>query len=137
MLTIMLERRALYENGAMGHVDSLFDRLAARTPYTYDMCRGANMNKMVRKQLFVTTEQNRRLKVRAAATGRSEGEVMRRGINRELDDETGDASGDWKDAWREAFGIWKDRDDIEELAARRRKATGKRMERTRKLLRGE
>ena len=44
------------------------------------------MNKMVRKQLFITAEQNRRIKSRAAITGLSEGEVIRRGIDRELDE---------------------------------------------------
>lgn len=95
------------------------------------------MSKMVRKQLFVSEEQNRRIKERAAATGRSEGEVIRRGIDRELDDKTAEAEGDWKDAWRQAFGMWKDRDDIEELLARQRRSTRKRMEITRKLLRSK
>ena len=95
------------------------------------------MNKMVRQQLFITAEQKRRIKARAAATGKSEGEIIRRGIDRELDDKVVEAEGDWKDAWRQAAGMWRDRDDIDEAMARRRKLTRKRMERTRKLLRGE
>ena len=53
------------------------------------------MTKMVRQQLFVTGEQKRRIKTRAALTGVSEGEIIRRGIDRELEQETGTAEGDW------------------------------------------
>ena len=95
------------------------------------------MNKMVRQQLFITAEQKKRLKARAAATGKSEGEIMRRGIDRELDDKAAEAGGDWKDAWRQAFGMWKDRDDLDEFYANRRKRDGQRMERIRKQMRGK
>jgi len=95
------------------------------------------MNKMVRQQLFITAEQKRRLKSRAAATGKSEGEIMRRGIDRELDDKSAEAEGDWKDAWRQAFGMWKDRDDLDELYANRRKRDRQRMDRVRKQMRGK
>ena len=95
------------------------------------------MNKMVRQQLFVTAEQKKRLKMRAAATGRSEGEIIRRGIDRELDDKSAEAEGDWQDAWRQAAGMWKDRDDLDEFYANRRKRDGQRMERIRKQMRGK
>lgn len=95
------------------------------------------MNKMVRQPLFITAEQKRRLKARAAATGKSEGEIMRRGIDRELDDKSAEAEGDWKDAWRQAFGMWKDRDDLDEFYADRRKRDSQRMERVRKQMRGK
>jgi hypothetical protein len=95
------------------------------------------VTKMVRKQLFITAEQNRLIKARAAATDRSEGEVMRRGINRELEDKSAESEGDWKDAWRQAFGMWKDRDDVEELYAERRRRRRKRREKTLKLMRGQ
>jgi hypothetical protein len=95
------------------------------------------MNKMVRQQLFITAEQKRRLKTRAAATGKSEGEIMRRGLDRELDDKAAEAEGDWKDAWRQAFGMWKDRDDIEEFYAERRKRDKQRMDRVRKQMRAK
>ena len=85
------------------------------------------MNKLVRQQLFVTAEQKRQLKTRAAATGKSESEIIRRGIDRELDDNTADPDGgDWKEAWEQAFGIWKDRDDTDKLYADRRKRRRKR-----------
>jgi hypothetical protein len=95
------------------------------------------MNKMVRQQLFITAEQKRRLKTRAALAGLSEGEIIRRGIDRELEQEANTAEGDWKDAWRQAFGMWKDRDDIEEFYAERRKRRRKRRQKTQKLMRGD
>jgi hypothetical protein len=95
------------------------------------------MNKMVRQQLFITAEQKRRIKTRAALTGISEGEIIRRGIDRELAHETATAEGDWKDAWRQAFGMWKDRDDLDEFYANRRKRDRLRMERIRKQMRGK
>ena len=95
------------------------------------------MTKMVRKQMFISGEQNRRIKARAAATGKSEAEVIRRGIDRELDDKTAEAEGDWKDAWRQAAGIWKDYDEIDELMLRRRKRRRNRRVETLKLMRGK
>jgi hypothetical protein len=95
------------------------------------------MNKMVRKQFFITAEQNRKLKVRAAATGVAVAELVRAGIDRELADKTAeDAQGEWKDAWRQAFGMWKGRDDLDEFYANRRKRRRKRREKTQKLMRG-
>jgi hypothetical protein len=95
------------------------------------------MSKMVRKQLFITAEQNRRIKSRAAATGRSEGEIIRRGIDRELEDKAAEAQGDWKEAWRQAFGMWKDRDDLDEFYAQRRRLRRKRRQKMQKLVRGD
>jgi hypothetical protein len=95
------------------------------------------MNKMVRQQLFITAEQKRRIKTRAALTGVSEGEIIRRGIDRELEQETRSGEGDWKEAWRQAAGIWKDRDDIEEFYANRRKRDKQRMDSIRKRMRGK
>jgi len=92
------------------------------------------MNKMVRQQLFITAEQKRRIKTRAALTGVSEGEIIRRGIDRELAQGAAEAEGDWKDAWRQAAGMWEDRDDLDGLYADMRKRTRKRIERTRRLL---
>ena len=84
------------------------------------------MNKMVRQQFFMTAEQKKRLKSRAALAGTSLSELIRRSIERELDDKATEAganaktegTGDWKDAWRQAAGMWKERDDIDELMVR-------------------
>ena len=91
---------------------------------------------MVRTQVFLTAEQKRKLKVRAAATGVAVADVIRAGIDRELNDKTTEAKGDWKDAWRQAAGIWADYDDLDEFYANRRKRRAKRRERTLKLMRG-
>jgi hypothetical protein len=95
------------------------------------------MNKMVRKQLFITAEQKRRIKTRAALSGMSEGEIIRRGIDRELAEEATAGERDWKDAWRQAAGMWKDRDDIDAFYAERRKRRRKRRERALKAMRGQ
>ena len=95
------------------------------------------MNKMIRQQLFITAEQKRRIKTRSALTGKSEGEIIRRGIDRELDDKSAEVEGDWKDAWRQAFGMWKDRDDLDEFYANRSKRDRQRMDRVRKQMRGK
>jgi hypothetical protein len=68
----------------------------------------------------------------------SEGEIIRRGIDRELAQHSAATEGDdWKEAWRQAFAIWKDRDDIEEVIAARRKRNRQRMERVRRQMRGK
>ena len=96
------------------------------------------MNKMVRQQLFITTEQKRQLKSRAAMTGMSEGEIIRRGIDRELALETSaEEEGDWKEAWRQACGMWADHDEVEEVIAARRERNRQRMEQIRRRMRGK
>jgi len=97
----------------------------------------SRMNKMVRQQLFITAEQKRRIKTRSALTGMSVGEIIRRGIDRELAQESASAEGDWKDAWRQAFGMWADYDEIDEIMVARRKRNRLRMERIRKQMRGK
>jgi hypothetical protein len=95
------------------------------------------VNKMVRQQLFITAEQKRRVKTRAVLTGLSEGEIIRRGIDRELAEETAAQEGDWKEAWRQAAGTWKDREDLDAFFADRRKRRRKRREKIRKAIRGD
>jgi predicted DNA-binding protein len=91
--------------------------------------------RLVRKQLMLTGEQNTRLKRIAAATSRSEGDLVREAIDallRKLETE----DEDWKAAWRQAEGIWADRTDIDEIMAERRAARGRRRDRINKLMRG-
>jgi hypothetical protein len=95
------------------------------------------MNKMVRKQFFITAEQNRKLKACAAAAGVAEAELIRAGIDRELAEKTAEAQGDWKDAWRQAAGMWADYDEIHDILAKRRKRRRKRRERVQKAMRGD
>ena len=93
------------------------------------------MTKMVHKQVLITPEQNSRLKAHAAAVGMAEAEIIRRGIERELEQALPVTEGDWKDAWRQAFGMWKDRDDLDELYARLRTRRRRRRQRVRKVMR--
>ncbi|HVY42046.1 MAG TPA: hypothetical protein VG966_03385 [Hyphomicrobiaceae bacterium] len=85
------------------------------------------MNKMIRKQLFITVEQNRRLKARAAATGVAEAELIRAGIDRELDREPGNA--DWRSVVDKLSGAWAERDDIEGIVKKNRQGWKRRLKR--------
>jgi hypothetical protein len=70
------------------------------------------MTKMVRKQLFITEEQNRKLKEQAAATGVSEAELIRTGIDLKLEGKP--QRTDWR-SLAESFSIsWAEREDLEE-----------------------
>lgn len=75
------------------------------------------MNKMVRKQIFITTEQNKRLKARAAAIGVSEAELIRAGIDLRLQ-EQGEKQKAWSDTVAETVaklsGAWAERENLDE-----------------------
>jgi hypothetical protein len=83
------------------------------------------MTKMVRKQLFVTAEQSKRLKACAAATGLSESELIRAGIDMRLEQEQ-----EKRRAWQKTVdetiaklsGAWAERENLhEEMHAIRRR----------------
>lgn len=93
---------------------------------------------MVRKQVFITAEQNRLLKSHARTTGQAEAELIRSALNRELGLAT--APEDWK---VELLGIVKDCQggEFEGLATRvtkerqrQRKLWARRAEETRRKL---
>ena len=75
------------------------------------------MTKMVRKQLFVTAEQSKRLKECAAATGLSESELIRAGIDMRLEQEQ-----EKRRAWQKTVdetvaklsGAWAERENLDE-----------------------
>lgn len=69
------------------------------------------MNKMVRKQIFITAEQNKRLKARAVATGVSEAELIRAGIDLRLERE---AQVDWRRLADNLSGEWAKREGLDE-----------------------
>ncbi len=76
---------------------------------------------MIRKQFFIDEEQNRKLKALAERTGRSEAEIIREGLATVIDrPETVGKTKDDGEGWREAFGIWRDRDDLDDFYASRR-----------------
>jgi hypothetical protein len=92
--------------------------------------------RMVRKQFFLTAEQNRRLKELAAVSGKSEAELVREVVDRRLDEGRSGAD-DWKAAWRQAAGMWADHPDIDRIMQERRAARLKRRIKINKQMRGE
>ena len=75
------------------------------------------MNKMVRKQVFITAEQNKKLKARAAAMGVAEAELIRSGIELRLDQEPEEQRA-WKSIVDETLaklsGAWAERENLDE-----------------------
>ncbi len=86
---------------------------------------------MVRKQFLLTPEQNARLKAHAAASGMTETEIVRAGLDMALA-QAKSSEDAWKAAWSGAAGLWSDRSDLDLLyeerrrlrALRRQRATG-------------
>ena len=75
------------------------------------------MTKMVRKQLFITEEQNRKLKEQSAAIGVSEADLIRSGIDLRLEQVARDQRA-WKDVVNETIsklsGAWAERENLDE-----------------------
>jgi Ribbon-helix-helix domain len=82
------------------------------------------MSKMVRKQVFITAEQNKKLKARATATGVAEAELIRAGIELRLEQKL--EKPDWRAALDKLSGAWAERDDLEELLAKGRQGWARR-----------
>ena len=89
---------------------------------------------MVRKQVFITAEQNRLLKQRAKSTKRPEAELIRSAIDRELGIEN--EKGDWKAGIMATFGALADEEGFGERIAELRRATNARLDENIKKLRG-
>jgi hypothetical protein len=70
------------------------------------------MNKMVRKQFFITAEQNKRLRAHAAAAGVSEAELVRAGIDLRL--ERKPAKTDWRRLAESLSPSWAERENLDE-----------------------
>jgi hypothetical protein len=70
------------------------------------------MNKMVRKQVFITADQNKRLKAHAAAAGVSEAELVRAGIDLRLEREP--EKTDWRKLADSLSGAWAERENLDE-----------------------
>jgi hypothetical protein len=84
------------------------------------------MTRMVRKQLFITAEQNRKLKERAAATGVSEGGLIRAGIDLQL---AGKAEKtDWLSLAEGLSNSWAERDGLEEEMREIRRSWNRRVQ---------
>lgn len=74
---------------------------------------------MVRKQLFITREQDKLLKQRSRETGRAEADLIRAGIDRELG--LAEAEDDWRTRLMSYAGALKDNEGLEETIAENRK----------------
>jgi hypothetical protein len=85
------------------------------------------MNKMVRKQVFITAEQNKRLKAHAAAAGVSEAELVRAGIDLRLEQKA--EKTDWRRLAERLSGAWAERDDLDEILRKNRKGWKRRLKR--------
>jgi putative heme degradation protein len=70
------------------------------------------MNKMVRKQFFITAEQNKRLRAHAAAAGVSEAELVRAGIDLRL--ERKPEKTDWRRLAESFSPSWAERENLDE-----------------------
>lgn len=87
---------------------------------------------MSKKQVFITAEQNKKLKARATATGVAEAELIRSGIDLRLNQET-EQERAWRDVVDETVaklsGAWAERDDLDNLLRRNRKGWKRRLRR--------
>ena len=89
---------------------------------------GKKHRRMVRKQILITPEQNRRLKARAAQTGAAESDIVRRGIELALAAEPA-SEDDWRRGLDRLSGAWAERHDMQGFVRDLRKGGGRRMKR--------
>lgn len=84
---------------------------------------------MVRKQIFITAEQNRRLKQRAARTGTAEADIVRQGIELALTSKQAEAD-DWRKGLDSLTGAWAERGDMQGFVRELRKDGSRRLKRS-------
>lgn len=90
---------------------------------------------MVRKQVFITADQDRKLKQRARAMKRPVAELIREAIDRELGGAA--EAEDWKAGILAAAGALRDNDTIKATVAENRRRMNERLDRTIRKLRRE
>jgi hypothetical protein len=99
-----------------GEVEEVIAARRARSPGEGDSQADAEaqdaMTKMVRKQVFITAEQDRKLKEQAAATGVSEAELIRAGIDLKLRVQA--ESSDWLSLVETFSDSWAERSHLED-----------------------
>lgn len=83
---------------------------------------------LVRKQFLLTPEQSARLRAHALASGVTETDIVRAGIDLALQRSEADDDA-WKSAWSQAAGVWADRDDLEAFYEERRRSRAARRHR--------
>jgi predicted transcriptional regulator len=69
---------------------------------------------MQRAQVFLRDDQKQSLRTIAARTGRKQSDIIRRGVDLIIEKEQKRVH-DWKKALQQARGMWKDRDDLNDL----------------------
>ena len=97
---------------------------------------GVPAQRLVRKQLLITQEQNRRLKTLAAASARPAAELVREALDAWLATQKA-GEDDWKAGLMSVAGMWKDRTDLDAFYAERRKRRAERRDRMNRRMRGE
>lgn len=75
---------------------------------------------MQKAQVFLRDDQKEKLKAIAARTGKKQSALIREGVDRIIEANP-EPELDWREATRRAFGIWADRDDVEEIIAENRR----------------
>ena len=101
-----------------------------------DRPKRPGLQRMVRKQLLLTPEQTARLKTLAATSARSEAEMVREALDAWLATQRA-GEDDWKAGLMSVAGMWKDRTDLDEFYAARRKRRAERRDRINRRLRGQ
>ena len=83
---------------------------------------------MQKAQVFLRDDQKEQLKAIAARTGTKQSELIRRGVDMVIET-TLKEQADWKNAWQQAAGLWKNRDDIEDIITDNRGQLNARLDR--------
>lgn len=81
---------------------------------------------MVRTQIYLTEEQRRALERLVAGTGRRKSDLIREALDDYL---ARQKPRDWKEALRACYGMWADRDDLDDFVAGLRAGWGRRLSR--------
>jgi hypothetical protein len=81
---------------------------------------------MVRTQIYLTRDQQHALERLAAATGRRKSDLIREALDNYL---ARQRPRDWKEALRACYGMWADRDDLDDFVADLRAGWGRRLSR--------
>lgn len=84
--------------------------------------------RMVRKQILITPDQNRRLKARAKAGGVTEAEIVRQGVELALAAGTA-ADEEWRAGLDRLAGAWIERGDMQTFVRDLRKGGDRRLRR--------
>ena len=86
--------------------------------------------RMVRKQVYLTADQDRQLKALSKARHVAAAELIRSAVDVLLQkDDEAEQLAQWKASVNKAAGIWQDRDDLDEVFSDMRKGWDRRLKR--------